>query len=131
MKRSLLWLPYLFFVFVAAASAQIVAPSPSAKTPYPTYAPPPYAPAAPAPRSALPPATLPSTGTIGGNDAGARQIENRLPLDPATRNLQDQVPPNPGAVERQLGLRQPVGPVTDLRGHAPSPQEIVNGLNKH
>jgi hypothetical protein len=131
MKRFLLWLPYLYLTVMAAASAQIVAPSPSAKAPSPTYAPPSYVPASPAQRAPLPPAALPPPSTVGGGDAGARQLENTLPLDPATRNLQDQVPPNPGAVERQLGLRQPVGPVTDLRGRAPSPQEIVNGLNKH
>lgn len=131
MKRFLLWLPSIFLSVVATASAQIVAPPPSAKAPYPTYAPPPYAPAEPALRAPLPPTGLPPPSTVGGNDAGARQLENSLPLDPATRNLHDQVPPNPGAVERQLGLRQPVGPVTDLRGRAPSSQEIVNGLNKH
>lgn len=116
----------------APASAQIAIPDAGSKSAAPVVVP---RPAIPAPWSA--PAVVPAPsapalvpGQIGGNDAQALADERALPLDPATRNLRNQLPADPQAVKRQLGLRDPVGPVTDLRGHTPSPQEIANGLNR-
>jgi hypothetical protein len=100
------------------ASAQITAPLAGSKSPGAEYAPPAYAPAPP------------SMATPLGTDPEAERLSRSLPLAPATRDAQDRLPPDPGMVERQLGLRQPVGPATDLRGHVPSTQEIVNGLNR-
>lgn len=90
-------------------------PSPSMPSPYasPRYA-------RPAPR-ALPPAAR-----AGNPDA--ERLAQSLPLDPQTRELRDQMPADPRGVERRLGLREPRGPATDLRGRAPSPREIVDAL---
>ena len=63
-----------------------------------------------------------------GRNPDAEQLSERLPLDPQTRDLRDQLPPDTRAVERRLGLRPARGPVTDLRGHTPSPREIANAL---
>jgi hypothetical protein len=142
--RPTLLLSCLWLCLAGPALAQFSAPAPGEKSPAPTYAAPPAYPSSNYPSShgvrapARPPAAVappvpPSVppGTVGGNDPGARQLEATLPLDPATRNLQNQLPPDPQEVERELGLRVPVGPVRDLRGHVPSIQEIVSGLNGH
>lgn len=107
-------------------------PPPSYSTP--SYAPAPqaYAPSRQAPLAqppmAQPPmAQPPSAGAPGGNPDVERQAQ-ALPLDPATRDLQDQLPADPRRVQRALGLRAGRGPVTDLRGHTASPREIVDAL---
>lgn len=98
------------------ASPPAYAPAPSAP---PSYAPrPPYLPPAPRP---------PPPGPQAGNP-DAERLAQTLPLDPQTRELRDQMPPDPRGIERRLGLREPRGPATDLRGRTPSPQEIVDAL---
>jgi hypothetical protein len=91
-----------------------VAPAPSSK-----YYPPPAAPQLPAPSPTL---------QQPGRDAAAEQRAQSLPLEPGTRELRDQLPPNVPAVERRLGLRPASGPATDLRGRLVSPREIVDAL---
>lgn len=143
MQRSAPLVAVLLALGSGQAAAQIAVPDVNSKAPAQTYRPPaaapiqPYRPPAAAPTTPPPwsaPAVVPAVpgpaGAIGGNDAAALQAERSLPLDPGTRNLQNQLPPDPQAVQRQLGLRTPVGPVTDLRGHTPSAQEIANGLNR-
>ncbi len=92
---------------------------PSPSYPSPSYAPPSYMP----PRALRP---LPPAARAGNSDA--ERLAQTLPLDPQTRELRDQMPADPRGTERQLGLREPHGPATDLRGHTPSPREIVNAL---
>ena len=87
-------------------------------------APPPRPPAVQAPPPAVPAAPAASTG----HDAGAERIARGLPLDPAVRDLQNQLPANVPAVERTLGLHPPTGRATDMRGRLPSPREIVDAL---
>ena len=58
----------------------------------------------------------------------AERLAQSLPLDPQTRELRDQLPSDPRGVSRRLGLREPRGQVVDLRGHTPSPREIVDAL---
>lgn len=105
-------------------SGPLLPVSPPAYTP-PAFAPPstppprPYYPS-PAPRAAPP-------GPQAGNP-DAERLAQTLPLDPQTRELRDQMPPDPRGTERRLGLREPRGPATDLRGRTPSPQEIVDAL---
>lgn len=70
----------------------------------------------------------PGFGNPGPTNPDAERLAQTLPLDPQTRGLQDQEPANPQAVERRLGLREPHGPVTDLRGRTPTPRDIVNAL---
>ena len=86
----------------------------------PAYAPPAYAPPSYAPRP-------PPPGPQAGNP-DAERLAQTLPLDPQTRELRDQMPPDPRDTERRLGLREPRGPATDLRGRTPSPREIVDAL---
>lgn len=86
----------------------------------PTYALPAYAPPSYAPRP-------PPPGPQAGNP-DAERLAQTLPLDPQTRELRDQMPPDPLGAERRLGLREPRGPATDLRGRTPSPREIVDAL---
>jgi hypothetical protein len=40
--------------------------------------------------------------------------------------LRNQLPPDPHAVERQLGLREPQGVRVNLEGRNPSKQEILH-----
>jgi len=87
--------------------------------PSPSYASPSYMP----PRALRP---LPPAARAGNPDA--ERLAQTLPLDPQTRELRDQMPADPRGTERRLGLREPHGPATDLRGRAPSPREIVNAL---
>jgi hypothetical protein len=89
------------------------APMPS-RPPYPTM---PVTPMQPSASIASP-----------GSDVAAERFARSLPLDPAIRELRDQLPPNVPAVERALGLRPPRGSATDLRGRVPSPREIVDAL---
>lgn len=103
----------------------VAAPRPM--IPPPTYAPPSYSTPSYAPSSQAPMAQPPSAGAPGGNPDVERQAQ-ALPLDPATRDLQDQLPADPRRVQRALGLRAARGPVTDLRGHTASPREIVDAL---
>jgi hypothetical protein len=75
------------------------------------------------PKAAAPPPPAPAP-----LDADAERLARSLPLDPATRDLQDRLPADVPGVERQLGLRPPKGPVTDLRGQVPTPPQIVDAL---
>ncbi len=72
------------------------------------------------------PRPLPPAARAGNPDA--ERLAQSLPLDPQTRELRDQMPADPRGVERRLGLREPRGPATDLRGRAPSPREIADAL---
>jgi hypothetical protein len=99
----------------------------SAPSPYST--PSPYS--APYTAPLRPPVTAPASPAAPAGqeaDAAAERVAQSLPLDPATRDLRDRLPPNIPAVERALRLRPPRGPATDLRGGTPSPREIVNAL---
>lgn len=95
----------------------------------PAYAPPSYAPPSYAPRPYYPPPAPqpPPPGPQGGNP-DAERLAQTLPLDPQTRELRDQMPPDPRGIERRLGLREPRGPATDLRGRTPTAREIVDAL---
>ena len=86
----------------------------------PAYVPPAYNPAAPRP--------VPQAAGPGGNNPDAARLAQTLPLDPQTAGLQNQEPPDPHGVERRLGIREPRGPATDMRGRTPSPRDIVNAL---
>lgn len=99
--------------------------APRAFTP-PAYAPPAYAPPAYAPPSYAPRPAPPAAPQAGNPDA--ERLAQTLPLDPQTRELHDQMPADPRGTERRLGLREPRGPATDLRGRTPSPREIVDAL---
>ena len=108
-------------------SGPLLPTSPPAYAP-PAYAPPSYAPPSYAPRPYYPPpAPRPPPGPQAGNP-DAERLAQTLPLDPQTRELRDQMPPDPLGIERRLGLREPRGPATDLRGRTPSPREIVDAL---
>jgi hypothetical protein len=78
------------------------------------------------------PYTIPPTATRivphTETDQGAKDIAHSLPLDPAIRDLHDQLPPDVPAVERSLGLHPPRGVATDLRGQVPTPRQIVDAL---
>lgn len=63
-----------------------------------------------------------------GRNPQVEQLSERLPLDPQTREMRDQLPPDTRDIQRRLGLRPARGPVTDLRGHTPTPREIANAL---
>ncbi len=102
-----------------------VAPPPMSAPLRPTIPPPTYAPAARPPMGQAP--VAPMTGARGGNPDVERQAQ-ALPIDPATRDMQDQVPADPRRLERALGLRPARGPVTDLRGHTATAREIVDAL---
>ena len=91
----------------------------------PTF-PPGMAPRPAPPVSALPPPSAPSAPRAGNPDA--ERLAQSLPLDPQTRELRDQLPPDPRGTSRRLGLREPRGPAVDLRGRNPSPREIVDAL---
>lgn len=93
----------------------------------PAYAPPAHASPSYAPHQPSYPAARPPPGAQGGNP-DAERLAQTLPLDPQTRELRDQLPPDPRGTERRLGLREPRGPATDLRGRTPSPREIVDAL---
>lgn len=98
----------------------------------PQYASPPQytaPPSRPSPYAAPPytsPPPRPSLARTGNPDA--ERLAQSLPLDPQTRELRDQMPADPRGTERRLGLREPRGPATDLRGRAPSSREIVDAL---
>lgn len=93
------------------------------KYPGPATPPRPTRPTVPAPLSEpVGPAAAPQNNPVVEQQAAA------LPLDPATRELRDAVPADVPGIERQLGLREPRGPRTDLRGRTPSPQEIADAL---
>ena len=102
------------------------------KFPGPATPPPAARPARPTPFDgpAFPQGTAPGTaqGAPQGANPAVEQQAMALPLDPATRELRDAVPADVPGVERQLGLREPRGPRTDLRGRTPSPQEIADAL---
>lgn len=63
-----------------------------------------------------------------GRNPQAEQLSERLPLDAQTRDLRDQLPADTRETQRRLGLHPARGPVTDLRGHTPTPGEIANAL---
>lgn len=90
------------------------APPSAAPPPAPAYRPAPPPPASAAPRTGNP---------------DAERLAQALPLDPQTRELRDQLPADPRGTGQRLGLREPRGPATDLRGgRTPSPREIVDAL---
>lgn len=103
--------------------------SPPAYSP-PAYAPPPYSPQPYASRPYAPPAPrpMPPAAAPQGGNPDAERLARTLPLDPQTRELRDQMPADPRGAERRLGLREPRGAATDLRGRTPSPREIVDAL---
>ena len=111
------------------APAYPVPAPPIYNPPPPTYTRPPsqfapsYAPSY-APQYAPPPLAPPPRA--GNPDA--ERLAQSLPLDPTTRELRDQLPPNPPATEARLGLREPQGPAIDMRGRTPTPREIVDAL---
>lgn len=74
------------------------------------------------------PRVSPQASVSGAGNPDAERMARTLPLDPQTRDLQDQLPANPRDVERRLGLREPRGPATDMRGRTPTPREMVNAL---
>ena len=80
----------------------------------------------PQPAPLPPPSSAPAAPRAGNPDA--ERLAQSLPLDPQTRELQDQLPSDPRGVARRLGLREPRGQVVDLRGRTPSPREIVDAL---
>ena len=94
----------------------------------PAYAPPPYAspPFARRPYAVPAPQPMPPAPQAGNPDA--ERLARTLPLDPQTREMRDQMPADPRGAERRLGLREPRGPATDLRGRTPSSREIVDAL---
>jgi len=109
--------------------------APRARSPYaspsyasPAYAPPAYAPPAVAPPAYTPPATRPLAAGPQAGNPDAERLAQSLPLDPQIRELRDQLPADPRGAERRLGLREPRGPATDLRGRAPNAREIVDAL---
>lgn len=93
----------------------------------PAYAPPAYSPPMVARRPYAAPAPRPTPAPQAGNP-DAERLARTLPLDPQTRELRDQMPADPRGAERRLGLREPRGPATDLRGRTPSSREIVDAL---
>lgn len=108
-------------------SGPLLPTSPPAYAP-PAYAPPPYAspPFARRPYAVPAPQPMPPAPQAGNPDA--ERLARTLPLDPQTRELRDQMPADPRGAERRLGLREPRGPATDLRGRTPSSREIVDAL---
>lgn len=96
----------------------------------PAYSPPAYAPVPNAPRSYAPamPRPMPSAAAPRPGNPDAERLAQSLPLDPQTRELRDQMPSDPRGTERRLGLREPRGPATDMRGRTPSPREIIDAL---
>lgn len=103
----------------------------------------PLAPSVPAPRYVAPPVAIPPQPAFPAPapvrpapqvtlapeaDAQARQLSERLPLDPATLNLQNRLPADVPGTIRRLGLRVPNGTRTDLRNHPATTSEIVNAL---
>lgn len=94
----------------------------------PTYQPPVRpAPAYQAPPYSAPPRVAPPPSAGGANPEAAR-LAQTLPIDPQTAALVNQEPADPRATERRLGLREPRGAPTDMRGRRPSPREIVDAL---
>ena len=140
-RLSTLCLPALGVALAIAApagaqknSGPLLPMSPPAYSP-PAYSPPPYAPAPYAPRSYAPPPyappaprPLPSAAAPRPGNPDAERLAQSLPLDPQTRELRDQMPADPRGAERRLGLREPRGPATDLRGRTPSTREIIDAL---
>lgn len=113
-------------------SGPLLPTSPPAYAP-PAYAPPAYAPPPPAsppfarrPYAVPAPQPMPPAPQAGNPDA--ERLARTLPLDPQTREMRDQMPADPRGAERRLGLREPRGPATDLRGRTPSSREIVDAL---
>ena len=82
----------------------------------------------PAPYAAPRPAPMTGPTAGPGHNPQVERLADRLPIDPQTRDLRDQLPRDTRATERSLGLHPARGPVTDLRGHTPSPGEIANAL---
>ena len=113
-------------------SGPLLPTSPPAYAP-PAYTPPLYAPPPPAsppfarrPYAVPAPQPMPPAPQAGNPDA--ERLARTLPLDPQTREMRDQMPADPRGAERRLGLREPRGPATDLRGRTPSSREIVDAL---
>lgn len=94
------------------------------------------APAYDSPPSSMPrlydaPHDAPRPPVTRAGNPDAERLAQSLPLDPQIRELRDRMPADPQGTERRLGLREPHGPATDLRGRAPSPREIVDALTPH
>lgn len=86
-------------------------------------APPRVAPPSPFAERAPPSAPVPQ-----GNDPDARALADRLPLDPATANLEGRLPADVPATIRSLGLRVPQGARSDRRSRSPSVREFIDAL---
>lgn len=90
----------------------------------------------PGPSSAAPsygappgPQVTPQVISPRGGNSDADRLAQTLPIDTQTRELRDQLPADPRGTERRLGLREPRGPATDMRGgRTPSTREIVDAL---
>ena len=80
------------------------------------------------PRSPAPPTSRPLAAESRESEPDARALADRLPLDPATANLEARNPADLPGTMRQLGLRVPNGPRTDMRSHTPSTRELVDAL---
>ncbi len=126
----------LFAALVLAGSVGLAAGAVAQKNSGPLL---PVTPAAPAmvPQPSRPPVQRPApppgprmsqTPSQGGTNPDAESLARTLPLDPQTRDLRDAAPPDRAGTERRLGLREPRGAATDMRGRTPSPREIVDAL---
>jgi hypothetical protein len=78
--------------------------------------------------STPPSASLSTPRKSDGSNAAANRISARLPIDPATRDLRDRLPPDIPGLKRRLGLNAPKAAGIDMRGRTPSKSEIVNAL---
>jgi hypothetical protein len=61
-------------------------------------------------------------------DDAAYKVEQSSGLPAQVRDLKDQVPPNPQALIRQLGLHDDPAVRVDFRNRTPSTEEIVDAL---
>ena len=64
-------------------------------------------------------------------DATAARLADQLPIDRATKDLSNQLPADVRGTEQRLGLRVPSGPRTNLTGHTPTVEEIIDALAHH
>jgi hypothetical protein len=118
---------FLVLVCVAIASPAALAQSKNPGTTLsPPSAPSPYV--APPVRLAVPPPAVASPPATAEGDGSARRLAATLPLDPTTRDLRNRLPADVQGTIHRLGLREPHGTRTDLRGHAPTPKEIADAL---
>lgn len=69
-----------------------------------------------------------ATGQPDGPAGAVTRAARALPLDPATKAMNDTMPHDAAAVEHRLGLRPPRVAGTDMRQRMPTPAEIVDAL---